>query len=460
MLLRKISTIAAMVLVLLLIYKLHPQSEIDKLKCPDCNVILIGVDTLRADHLVSYGYKKIKTPNIDSLAQSGVLFKNNFSQSINTTPSFMSIFTSLYPTDHGILFTATSIGVPSSLLPNTPPKLTRINDNLKTLPEIFKSNSYQTQAFVTSVAVFSKFGFGKGFDSYTGDNTLVQQQNFINWIENYKEGKFFAFFHDVTPHSPYNEIKKYADDITIKNGKVIPEKDNLLVNSDPNNPSDIKKLTQMYDKDVEDIDKYVGTIVTTLKKKGLMEKTIIVFTSDHGEEFGDHEELGHRQFYNEIIHVPLIIYIPNLKKSVIIDQNTRSIDIMPTLLDIVRIREDIPMRGISLLSMIINPMKDLNLPIISIMQTNKSIIWNNYKFIDQPLQQAYFNKPITQELYDLKNDPKEKINLIGKNLPIKNELSDLYNSLINKKGYSQPSVALNNPELEQDVMNRVRSLGY
>jgi len=427
-------------------------------QCADCNVIIIGIDSLRADHLGIYGYNRPTSPTIDNFAKKGIIFMKNYSQSITTTPSFMSIITSLYPTDHGVLTTARDWR-------NQP--YVKINENITTLPQLLKQNGYKTKALISSVSMPYEVGFGRGFDEFSVDPTANQRVNLLGWIKKNRNNKFFVFYHDMNVHAPYDSSEKFKKMFaTTVLSKPLHFKETegskvraFFSNIDPKNTQDIAYLTDLYDAAVRDVDSFFDKLLNELQSQKILDKTIIIFVSDHGEEFQDHGVFLHLQFYNEIMHTPLIILSPTLNKHIEIDQNTRSIDIMPTIIDLLGINTTIPMRGLSLLPIIMDPTADKHLPVISIMGVDKSIIDNGYKFIDQRTMQISLDKPKSQELFNLKSDPTEKENLIENKSEIANKLIDTYLKEVEPKNFAKEPSPITISEQEK-ILQQLKSLGY
>lgn len=424
--------------------------------CLNCNVIIIGIDALRADHLGAYGYNRPTSPQIDKLAKQGIISMRNYSQSTTTAPSFMSLFTSLYPTDHGILFTFPH---------HYKHPFMKINSSIVTLPQILQENGYNTAAFVSSVALPQEIGFGIGFNQFTVDSTLNQRKNLLNWIDDKKNDKFFIFYHDMTVHDPYLPSEKYKK-MFAQTKKEFPSftdenptkglEAEMLRTVDRHNEEDVKYLIDLYDAGIRDIDEFINSLLIKLDNNGILDNTIIIFTSDHGEEFMDHGALQHLQFYNEILHVPLIIYFPSLKHTVI-EQNTRTVDIFPTTLELLKIRNNTKIRGTSLLPIIIGSSQER--PVISIMGSDKSIVWKEYKYINQLSSQNDLSKPITNELYDLKKDPFEKNNVLNTTPELKKELTELYEKEVQPEGYYKETspIILEN---ENETIEKLKNLGY
>ena len=198
--------LALLMFLFLLFLRVNHQPRKTLYTCLDCNVILITMDAVRADHLGIYDYPKNTSPNIDNLAKEGIVFTQAYTQASWTLPSFASLFTSLYPSVHKVGYTDDT---------------TKLNQHLKTLAEILKEKNYTTAAFITVPYISSYYNFNKGFDIY--DESMVfsfkpsEKPNCenittkaIKWLEENKHTKFFLFLHYFGGHSPYNPPERYV----------------------------------------------------------------------------------------------------------------------------------------------------------------------------------------------------------------------------------------------------------
>jgi arylsulfatase A-like enzyme len=309
------------------------------------NVILIVVDTLRADHLSAYGYKKSQTPTIDGLATDGTRFAHAYSQASWTRPSFGTIFTSLYPSSHRAIHK-------SDALP----------DAVVTLAEVMQGAGYATVGFANNINVAPLFGFQQGFDQYvflepefffgateaaaqlTVYNTLrLVRERFISqkkYVENYYQPAdvvvrhgadwldardpkrpFFMFLHFMEPHDPYF-VHPY-------NGEAYAR----VANPNPD-PSLADKYRDAYDGAIRFLDAELAKLFADLKAKGIYDDALIVLTADHGEEFHEHGGWWHgTTLYDEQIGVPLIVKAPKGGPTgVVNDAMVSSLDIAPTII--------------------------------------------------------------------------------------------------------------------------------
>jgi len=471
------------------IYSLKKESISKKMICEDCNIILVDIDCLRADHLGCYGYPKNTTPNIDKLAKDSMLFKNFFIEGSMTTLSKMSIYTSLYPHIHEVKPSIGDDGEPSS---------TSLNNEFLTLSQILKQNGYLTTWVgpLKSPFLSIKSGFGNGFDFlFEGEfNETFDWNDGLKWIKANKNKKFFVSFYSSRTHAPYtptNEtLHKFTNRTNIKtktideleegtikeiinnpyilfNEDIIKQNPKLFLNEDilrnslsklcnnysiqhsrcdqvwlnffwkmfdPENSSSILLLNDLYDSEINEADQDFEGIIKLLEQENLLDKTTIIFHSDHGDEFWEHGSYGHgTRLYDEIIHAPLIIFIPGIEGKEI-DALAQGVDIIPTILDLVGIKTPKQTQGKSLLPLILGYNKTVRGYAYSQSLSNIfSIRSKEWKYIT--------NFGHMEELYNLKQDPGEKENLINTNLNKKLEmrekleehLKEFENKEINKK---------------------------
>ena len=285
------------------------------------NVIIIAVDTLRADHLGCYGYPRNTSPSIDEFARNAVQFMNCYTPVPRTGPAFASMLSSLPPHKHG----AKNNGLP-------------IFDNIQLLPEVLKENGYYSGAFVAIWTLKKKLcGLDKGFNDYTevfnrkmylglmspeGKASKVNEAAF-EWLERHRRKKFFLWVHYNEPHMPYRYHKKFDRGYKV----VYPE-----FYAEGSNFRKIKK----YDTEVGCVDFYIGELIKKIKELNLYEDSLIIFVSDHGEGFGEHNYYGHGVLlYNSTLHVPLVVKLPgDMNKPSVIERKVSLMDVVPTILSL------------------------------------------------------------------------------------------------------------------------------
>ncbi|MCI0615754.1 sulfatase, partial [bacterium] len=358
------------------------------------NVILISIDTCRADFIGAYGNSAISTPNLDSLAKEGILFEHFYS-SINTTlPSHASLLTGLYPRNHGVARNAMRLGAQN-----------------QTLTEFLKSQGYSTAAFIGSFALASVFGLNQGFDvydesfmgdpsKYIGRSLVINMKDgktlealepdtrtgdimrpaedvkasFEKWLSKNKDHKFFAFVHFYDPHFPYLPPEKWYR----KHMAAIPERTPLTeqdrINFYPNfktlvgsienfRPAQIETvefspevdaLVHLYSSEIEYVDSVIGELVKDLDRADLRDQTILIVTSDHGENLVEHSRFnsffrhGLLTFQTET-KVPFLISSPGLLDAGMrVSEPASQLDVFPTLLELLGLKSTLRFDGKSL----------------------------------------------------------------------------------------------------------------
>jgi arylsulfatase A-like enzyme len=308
------------------------------------------IDTLRADHLGCYGYQRTETPNIDNLASSGILFDQAISPLPETGPAVSSIFTSLYPVNHGL---RDNVHI--------------LSEDVLTLAEILRDNGFRSAAF-TDTFPFNGLHILQGFDSFqervpaqASKEEIVQElmEQPLEWFRNTRAEKTLTFIHFFDPHMPYyplikSDRTKAIGYLGLFKGDFAPVFA-LWLKKIPINESDVRYMTSLYDDEVSFVDRCIGYLLRKLEHMGIDEETLIIITADHGESLGDHDYyFDHGDYlYDNQIRVPLIIKYPGLaKKGKIVKTQVRIIDIMPTILQILGIDYDGEIDGVSLLPFI------------------------------------------------------------------------------------------------------------
>jgi len=317
------------------------------------NVVIIGVDTLRPDHLGCYGYDRNTSPGIDRFATQGVLFENVISHSPWTLPSFASIFTSLYPAQHG------ASALNSQLRTDQP-----------TLAMMLLKKGYSTAAIINAPFLRPEFKLDRGFEFYDykppfadrlADGTTADA---LAWIDGHMGEPFFLFVHYFDPHLPYQPpapydtrfAPGYTGDLTASfDINLFPEARATNFETMKAVPAeDWDYIRALYDGEIAFTDRAVGELLAGLDRRNLRENTLIIFLSDHGEEFFEHEGFEHgHTLYDELIKVPLIVSLPRqVPENARLKEHVRLIDIAPTVLDFLGIEPASHMEGASLRPMI------------------------------------------------------------------------------------------------------------
>lgn len=411
------------------------------------NVVLIAIDTLRADRLGCYGHKRPQhpvSPAIDNLAKNGILFEKCFSQAPVTAPSFMSVMTSYYPSSHGVMENFSRFGRHGRIF--------TLNEKAPTLAQILKNGRYRTAAFTDGGNLYGGIGFAKGFDYYSENSGLggfmrgegpVPMNELLYWFRENRSESFFLFLHTFAVHSPWLAPKNYQkifakEDIlnifpaSLENSqdavsKIWFEGYQKIIQS-LDTEEKVEHLKDLYDGAIAYADDAINKILRFLEELRINDRTIIIFTSDHGEEFLDHGMLSHRQFYNELLRVPLIISIPGFPGGTTVRQIVRSIDIFPTILELLGLDVPNPIHGASLL-----PALKEDLELSALAETLSGIAFQDrkYKYIFHAAKPGVSRlkkdtKFGVDELYDLKSDPDEKKNIAPQNPDVVRNLLDRF----------------------------------
>ncbi|TKJ31070.1 hypothetical protein CEE39_07615 [bacterium (candidate division B38) B3_B38] len=445
-----------------------------KVEQKEPNVILIMLDTLRADALGCYGYCRPTSPNIDRLAEDphSSLFTRAFSSSPWTFPSHANMFTSKH------------------LAMNLYYEPGRLYRKELTLAEVLRDAGYNTVAITGGVYVSYKLAVDKGFDLYwetpepeLGKIDEIYSQT-IEWLEKKKTHKFFLFFHTYEIHTPYTR-GTYAKELP--RGRIpdefatnfSPGDENIRETISTGTPQEKEYIRALYDGGVLEADKYLGLLFDKLKEKGLWYNTIIIITSDHGEEFWEHNPLAadHGQsLYRELLHVPLIIYNPTSPTpNKLIEDYVSLLDIFPTLLDLLGIEgvKRQQLMGTSLVPLMKGEADYTHPPLfaeVKKMGTNirlQSIFTDRYKYIysmDGGHEVVYNGFPITikeEELFDIKHDFDEIQNLISLEPGLLQRAKDELQQYIkeNLKLLTPPPP---NPRLiyDEELRKKLKALGY
>ena len=395
------------------------------------NVLLITIDTVRADHIGCYGAKGVQTPTIDSLARDGIPFEHAISQVPLTWPSHAVILTGTYPFQNGVQdFTGQPLA-----------------PQFRSLAQAFKQHGYSTGAVVSAFVLDRSWGLARGFDFYDDafspeefqkrDLGLVDRKaeesvtHVINWLKQPTHRPFFFWLHLYDPHSPY----------------------------DPPEPYHTQYRDHLYDGEIAYADHELGRLISWLKSNRLYERTIIVLLSDHGESLGDHGEKEHGFFvYNSTVHIPLIVKPPagsGYRPGGRIARPVETVAVAPTLLASARIKDAVEKqfnsRGLldaaaekegAAYSETFYPLNSFGWSPLHALETSR------YHYVDAP----------QPELYDLAADPEEKNNLLTSQGATASVLKEKLQSLLQRNRYKPPEGG--NSNLSPDALEKLRSLGY
>jgi arylsulfatase A-like enzyme len=380
------------------------------------NIVLVSIDSLRADHLGCYGYDRDTSPAIDALATGGVLFERAIAQSPWTLPSHASLLTSLYARAHGA--NAARFQVPATV---------------PTLATALAAAGYATHAVVSGPFMQARFGMARGFDTY--DDSLAQGEHresheavtspalhtrAVALLETATR-PFFLFLHywdvhyDYVPPPPYDT--KFDPGYV---GTLSPHR--FMGNPDIHAGMDrreLRHLVALYDGEIAWVDEHIGRLLEALRRLGIDDQTILVLVADHGDEFFEHGEKGHQHsLYQELLHVPLVLRLPGGPRGRRIAERVELIDVMPTLLEAAGVPTPPGLHGRSLLPLVrgeawsTRPVFAETSKVRKTRQDRrKTKAWSvhdgRYKLI------RYAAERYPAELYDLERDPREQHNVIA-----------------------------------------------
>jgi arylsulfatase len=395
------------------------------------NVILVVIDTLRAKNMSCYGYGKKTCPNIDGMASEGVLFVNSFGHANNTHPAFTTIFAGMYPVTHRVV---------------------RMNgqyylnyDKIRMVTELIRDAGYATLA-VDNLASTGRFvkadWLMRGFDVYVNyaevsrrEKRRIRRLFEVNdlafpLLEDVKGKPFFMFIHSWDTHTPYNprqEFKHiwYDGDPTSRlnlgaDGRRTVEKKptgRTTPSMKQPDPQDVKYTIAQYDATISDADAALGDLMSKLEELDIAEDTMVIVTSDHGENLGEHEMFfNHRWPYDDCIYVPIIFwspkYIPQGRR---IEAIAQHVDLAPTILGFLGIQDTVAMEGHNLVDAIIGRADDTYKYArmhATYPDVRRAIRTKEYRFIKTIPGCPYEPDWPKRELYDMRADPNEVANVI------------------------------------------------
>ena len=391
------------------------------------NIVLVTLDTVRADHLHCYGNAKIKTPTIDALANSGVLFEKAVAQAPLTLPSHASMFTGTNPNVHHVRDTGGFVLQPSSV----------------TMATILRKHGWNTAGFVSAIVLKRAFGFNQGFSVYDdrmpggsgGESPMrnagITVDHALAWLnaqKNQSAKPFFVWLHFYDAHQPY-----------------VPP------------PAEFQRQYpgNTYDAEIAYMDQQLGRFVNAVKKKSPAQNTLYVVLSDHGESLGDHGEYQHGIFlYDSTVRIAWVMAGPGVPAGVRVSQQARTIDLLPTILDLVGAEPSSALQGTSLVGAFSGKPVATNYSYEETMYPKFIMNWAPLRGI-HTADWMYVRAP-KPELYDLKTDPAELHNVIEAHPKEYRELDKQLKLLIGNNG----TETVVSQQMDSQTMEKLRSLGY
>jgi choline-sulfatase len=394
------------------------------------NVLLISIDTLRADHLSAYGFPRPTTPNIDAVAREGVLFKNVHTPVPMTLPAHVSMLTGTLPPTHGLRDNL----------------LNRLPEGSLTLAEMLKAKGLTTGAIVSSFVLDRRFGTSQGFDSYDDRFQAVHKIGDLSerkgdeatrlakaWLDEHKDRPFFFFLHLYDPHDPYEPPEPFAS----------------------------QWKEHPYEGEVAFADHCVGEVLEKLRQLGLYEQTLLVITGDHGEMLGEHGELNHGFFiYEGALRVPLVVRVPGSKAAAReVDLAVSLIDIVPTIVSLVGAEVPKGVEGMDLSPWLAGRGAGGGTRALYAETVTPTRYYGASSLLGVIADGWKYIETTRPELYDLRSDPAETVNLVERQPAKADALGRSLAAILAAAGRA-PGPAPESAALDEAARQRLAALGY
>jgi len=416
------------------------------------SIVIFLTDTLRADRLSSYGFEKPTSPHLDALAREAVVFEEMWAQSSWTRPTVASLFTGLHPATHG------AVGFERPLL-----------GRFTTLAEALKGAGYHTGAVVSNHVVHHRFGFAQGFEEWNEGEAKLYGLSAPEVVErglrfvDRTPGPFLLYLHTMEPHATYEPsaeaYRRFAPGLPRRASRPILMQPTL-------SPEEADYLDALYQGEVWDNDRALGTFLDGLRQRGRLDSTLFLFTADHGEEFLDHGAKGHGQsLYRELIRVPLVIRLPGSERG-----GTREpapvaqVDVLPTLLALLGV-EAPRTEGRDLSALWLGRARPVGLPVF-VSETRfgkaekQALRVGDLKLILNHDPRRYGQGGGPAELYDVARDPLETRNLATRERVAAGWLERRLRALLESLRRHAAKGPAEQVEITEEDREALRALGY
>jgi arylsulfatase A-like enzyme len=446
----------------------------DKERAARKNLLLVSLDTLRKDSLGCYGYSRPTSPFLDSLAARGGRFGSVTSVAPYTLPTHATMLTGLFPSRHGAVHPVDRF----------------VADRVEYLPRVLRRFGYHTAAFVGGGYVSDAFGFDAGFDRFSlADPLRVEDDDLAaaepgmaefrklynldgaaSWVESRQGEPWFLMLHTFMVHeykAPRADVAKFDSQPETTPGRVFPDyvvKDEWRTH--PPSSGDTKKLRDLYDATIHYADRSLAAFLARLEASGALENTLIVITSDHGEEFFEHESLRHSvTLYEEMIQVPWIVTGPGIPAGHVVKEPVSQADLFPTMLDLLDIPVPEGLDGHSRAAILRGASVDfMETPLFSQVASPHSrrtaLRLGPWKTIrsETALKPLTNLQTVPLELFDLRNDPTEISNLASPDSP---DFKRMQSALQSVEKYLQAlAIGREDAAVDPELVERLRQLGY
>ncbi len=415
----------------------HPGLQTSLPDSSGLNFLIISFDALRADALGLYGYPRDTSPNLDRFAKQALVFDNAYTASPTTPTSFAAAFSGQYPF---------RVFIGWKLIPTI------------TLASVMKNSGFYTFGLFNNVQLVAERNFDQGFDSYNvptwKDERILEEAKQL--LSDAAGRQFFGWIHFISPHTPYEyrEMSAHLAGPQTEGRYAKTTRGRYDIESD----EELKRVRDLYDGEIYFADDLFRQLMEHLESLGLSDNTVIIVTTDHGEEFMEHQQLQHNAVYQELIHIPLIISHPGLKEGVRTDARYVNVDLLPTVAAMAGIELPDSIDGINL----VQPFDTNRFRLSASMTNNK-----RYEIANEQAAQKFIlgcTPEFREELYDLSTDPGEKNNLIldrpgqaGRLFEAMESivLDDPCKTIINANRGRKPKNLLSPEQIE-----KLKSLGY
>jgi len=404
-----------------------PQKAKPVAKWKPFNIVVVTIDTLRPDHLGCYGYTKIKTPNLDKLAEKGTLFENAVCQVPITPPSHASIFTGTYPVVHQVRNVAGF----------------NLDSSHRTLAKMLQERGWQTAAFVGAAVLAKGTGLNQGFQTY--DDTMNDPElgvaspqlragrvidRALEWLKKQsQQSPFFLWVHVYDPHAPYEPPAPFKDEYA----------------------------REPYDGEIAYVDRELGRLFKAVETMFPPDKTLLTVLSDHGESLSDHGENTHGVFlYDSTLRIPWILSGPGIEPGKRVKEQARTIDLLPTLLSLLRGEIPSECQGTSLLPALAGQKVNPEVSYAESLIPKIDMGWAELRAM-RTAKWKYVRAP-RPELYDLDKDPQELANVIQQH-PDEAETLESQLRALTSTGAGKPE-EIQSKTISGETERQLRSLGY
>ncbi len=434
------------------------------------NLVILVIDTLRADHVGAYGYERDTTPRLDALAKEGVLFDFALAQSNWTVPATASLLTSLYPSEHGA-----GIEGDVRLLGETPPN--QIRTDARTLAELLQAKDFRTGFFSANPYLYGRFTHGFDIAEVNRKNAMELTDSALAWLKQAPNEPFFLYLQYMDLHQPIEPPEIYFDYFKVAEGG---ERSRRHADWDHAQQGDLgdpafrrfrAHRIAVYDGALRYVDTEIGRLLDTLEQLGVAQQTLLVVTSDHGEEFWDHAAverelggdprglwgIGHgHSMFQELLHIPLLFHGPGVGEARRAGCGARQIDVAPTTLELLGLRPPPQMRGRSLVPLLRRAAPAAGCSPVPLLAESpaygpkaQAVVWKRRKLI--------VRHDGVELLYDLRFDPGEKTDLRARQPEVAAQLRRL---LERERAGALPPGKTEALPFDSETRKQLESLGY